>query len=136
MHRCRDVVLRLALLQPNVMFTLFDRCRRAPLLRLLKVRNDVPTGSWNFHLVCDRIHPVCCDPPFLRLSAPQGRSLHGGVAEFLGHPPELAPAVRPVPGAAFAVSGFAALPPHGHPNISMQCVYVNGRWVKAGPLAR
>jgi len=35
--RCRDVVLRLALLRPAVTFTLFDRSRRAFVLRLIKV---------------------------------------------------------------------------------------------------
>lgn len=35
--RCRDVVLRMALLRPSVTFTLFDRGRRAFVLRLIKV---------------------------------------------------------------------------------------------------
>ena len=58
----------------------------------------------------------------------QGRSELEGVADFLGHPAQLVAAVPPAPGAvaAFAVDGFAVLPPHGHPSASRQCVYVNG----------
>ena len=68
----------------------------------------------------------------------QGRSQLEGVADFLGQPPQLVAALPPVPGgaAAFAVYGYAVLPPHGHPNASRQCVHVNGRWVKAPPVSK
>ena len=69
----------------------------------------------------------------------QGRSQLAGVADCMGHPPQLVAAVPPVPGAAAAfavVGGYAVLPPHGHPNASRQCVHVNGRWVKAPPVSK
>jgi hypothetical protein len=69
----------------------------------------------------------------------QRRSQVEGVADFLGQPTQLVAAVPPVPGAAgaaFALDGYAVLPPHGHPNASRQCVYVNGLWVKAPPISK
>lgn len=74
-----------------------------------------------------------------RCSAPnhmQGRSELEGVTEFLGRPPQLVAVLQPAPAAAFAISGYAALPPYGQPGTDRQCIYVNGRWVKAAPLAR
>lgn len=67
----------------------------------------------------------------------QGRSLEASVAEFLGQPPQLLASLQPAAdGAAFAVRGFAVLPPHGYPSRDRQGIYVNGRPVKAALVAR
>lgn len=58
------------------------------------------------------------------------------MAEFLGRPPQLVAALQPAPAAAFAVSGYAALPPYGQPGTNRQCIYINGCWVKAPLVAR
>lgn len=58
------------------------------------------------------------------------------MAEFLGQTPQLVAALQPAPAAAFAVSGYAALPPYGQPGTNRQCIYINGRWVKAPRVAR
>lgn len=59
------------------------------------------------------------------------------MAEFLGQPQQLVAAVQPAAdGAAFAVRGFAVLPPHGYPSTGRQAIYVNGRPVKAAAVAR
>lgn len=59
------------------------------------------------------------------------------MAEFLGLPPHMVAALPPAdPGAAFAVSGFAGLPPHGHPSTGRQCLYVNGHLVKDALVTR
>jgi len=41
-ERCREVVLRLALLRPGITFTLYDRTRRAFQLRMLRVSWVLP----------------------------------------------------------------------------------------------
>ncbi|KAL4436600.1 hypothetical protein ABPG75_003739 [Micractinium tetrahymenae] len=99
--RCKEAAVRLALLRPDVTFTVFDRGRKAFLLRMLR-----------------------------------GRGEAASIAEFLGQPAEEIARVAPVSGASYAISGYAALPPHGHPSSSRQCLYLNGRWVKAPPIAK
>lgn len=58
------------------------------------------------------------------------------MTEFLGRLPQLVAALQPAPAAGFAVSGYAALPPYGQPGTNRQCIYINGRWVKAAPVAK
>lgn len=59
------------------------------------------------------------------------------MAEFLGQPQQLVAAVQPAAdGAAFAVRGFAVLPPHGYPSTGRQAIFVNGRPIKAAPVTR
>lgn len=66
----------------------------------------------------------------------QGRSEAQSLADFLGQPVGQLAKVAPIPGAPHMVSGYAVLPPHGHPSAARQCVYLNGRWVKAVPVAK
>ena len=65
----------------------------------------------------------------------QGRSQLGAVADFLGHPPDWVAVVPPTACGLFTITGYAVLPPYGHPNTSRQAVYVNGRWAKAAPIS-
>ena len=123
-------MLRLALLRPGVTFTLFDRGRRAFVLRLLKVGAGCCAGGGG------KAAAGCPGPTAALIVLLQGRPEAEGVAEFLGHLPHQVAALQPSPAAPFAVSGYAALPPHGQPGTSRQCIYVNGRWVKAPPVAR
>ncbi len=46
MDRCREIVFRLALVRPDITFTLFDKGRKSFLLRLLKVSRKLAAKLW------------------------------------------------------------------------------------------
>ena len=135
LDRCKEALLRLALIRPHITFTLYDCAQRTFLLKLLKVGclRRVPCRF-------DSVPPssVLSDISHVGLWV-QGRPLDHSVAQCLLGQPSVdgLAAVGPTAGGtACQVSGWAVLPPLGAPNVSQQYIYVNGHCVKAPPIAK
>ena len=140
LDRCKEAVLRLALLQPGITFTLYDCSKRAFVIKLMAVR--FAGGCCGDGGKVTSCRPTTHPPtsPFSPIPSCllQGRPLEASVAQYLmGSTAEGAlTALQPDPLASIAVGGWAALPPLGAPSASKQLVYINGHCVRAAPLCK
>ncbi|KAH7623964.1 hypothetical protein Ndes2526B_g01218 [Nannochloris sp. 'desiccata'] len=110
-EKCRDVLTGLALLRPDITFTLYDKGTRSFILKHLKGRSQLQMVSGFFGNPYNSLNNVAQFDNLSNFAGKSGNNNNNG--------------------GGWRVAGWAVRPPSGHPTPSRQRIFINSRAVKA-----